>query len=218
MSVAAVHSGGIADHIHPEPQGFVRRYVFSLDHKIIGIQYIITGFVFFVLAGLLAEVIRTQLLNANGGFVSPDTYNEVYSVHGSAMVWLVIIPLLTGGFGNLVFPVQIGARDVAFPWLNMLSFWIFPISGLMLFSSFLMGAPVAGWTEYPPMSLQAQGFGTSMWALAIFLVGVSSTLTGMNFLVTMLKMRAPGMTFTRMPLFVWGQLATAPLLMVATTA
>ncbi len=211
------HGGGIADHIHPEPQGFVRRYVFSIDHKIIGIQYLITAWVFFILAGLLAEVIRTQLLNANGGFVSPETYNEVYSVHGSTMVWLVVIPMLTGGFGNLIFPLQIGARDVAFPWLNMLSFWIFPVAGLMLFSSFLMGAPTAGWTEYPPVSLQGAA-GTSMWAAAIFLVGVSSTLTGINFVVTLLKMRAPGMTFTRMPLFCWGQFATAPLLMIATTA
>ena len=217
MSTTVEHHGGIADHIHPEPQGFIRRYVFSIDHKIIGIQYLITGFVFLILAGLLAEVIRTQLLHANGGFVSNDTYNEVYSVHGSAMVWLVIIPLITGGFGNVIMPLQIGARDVAFPWLNMLSFWIFPVAGLMLFGSFLIGAPVAGWTEYPPMSLQA-GPGTSMWAAAIFLVGVSSTLTGINFVVTMLQMRAPGMTFTRMPLFCWAQLATAPLLMIATTA
>ncbi|HTV91867.1 MAG TPA: cytochrome c oxidase subunit I [Verrucomicrobiae bacterium] len=217
MSATAVHAGGIADHIHPEPQGFIRRYVFSIDHKIIGIQYLITGFVFLMLAGMLAEVIRTQLLHANGGFVSSDVYNEVYSVHGSAMVWLVMIPLITGGFGNVIMPLQIGARDVAFPWLNMLSFWIFPVAGLMLFSSFLMGAPVAGWTEYPPMSLQA-GPGTSMWAAAIFLVGVSSTLTGINFVVTMYQMRAPGMTFTRMPLFCWAQLATAPLLMIATTA
>ncbi|MDE2483131.1 MAG: cbb3-type cytochrome c oxidase subunit I, partial [bacterium] len=217
MSTTVEHAGGIADHIHPEPQGFIRRYVFSLDHKIIGIQYLITGFVFLVLAGLLAEVIRTQLLHANGGFVSNDTYNEVYTMHGSAMVWLVVIPLITGGFGNIIMPLQIGARDVAFPWLNMLSFWIFPVAGLMLFSSFLMGAPVAGWTEYPPMSLQA-GPGTSMWAAAIFLVGVSSTLTGINFVVTMFQMRAPGMTFTRMPLFCWAQLATAPLLMIATTA
>ena len=218
MSATAVHpGGGLADHIHPEPQGFVARYIFSLDHKIIGIQYLITGFVFFILAGLLAEVIRTQLLNANGGFVSPDVYNEVYSMHGSSMVWLVIIPLITGGFGNVIMPLQIGARDVAFPWLNMISFWIFPVAGLMLYSSFLIGAPVAGWTEYPPMSLQA-GPGTSMWAAAIFLIGVSSTLTGINFVVTMYQMRAPGMTFTRMPLFCWAQLATAPLLMIATTA
>lgn len=219
MSVASspVHAGGIADHIHPEPQGFVRRYVFSIDHKIIGIQYLITAFVFFIMGGLLAETIRTQLLNAHGGFVSPDTYNEVYSIHGSTMIWLFIIPILTGGFGNLIFPLQIGARDVAFPWLNMLSFWIFPVAGLMLYSSFLMGAPTAGWTEYPPVSLQGAP-GTSMWAAAIFLVGVSSTMTGLNFIVTILKMRAPGMTFTRMPLFCWGQFATAPLLMIATTA
>jgi cytochrome c oxidase subunit 1 len=213
----AVHTGGIADHVHPEPQGFVRKYIFSIDHKIIGIQYLITGFVFLMLSGLLAEVIRMQLMRANGGIVTPDTYNEVYSVHGSAMVWLVIIPILTGGFGNFVFPLQIGARDVAFPWLNMASFWMFPPAGLLLFSSFLLGAPAAGWTEYPPMSLQGQA-GTSMWCAAIFLIGVSSTLTGMNFLVTMLKMRAPGMTFTRMPLFVWAQFATAPMSMIATTA
>ena len=94
MAVAAIPAGGIADHIHPEPQGFVRRYVFSLDHKIIGIQYIITAFVFMSSPDCSPRSIRTQLLNANGGFVAPETYNEVYSVHGSAMVWLVIIPLL----------------------------------------------------------------------------------------------------------------------------
>jgi cytochrome c oxidase subunit 1 len=165
----------------------------------------------------LAETIRVQLMNHAGGFVSNDTYNEVYTVHGSAMVWLVIIPIVTGGFGNFVMPLQIGARDVAFPWLNMLSFWMFPVAGLLLFSSFLVGAPVAGWTEYPPISLEG-GVGTSMWCAAIFLIGVSSTLTGINFIVTIMQMRAPGMTFTRMPLFVWAQLATAPLSMVATTA
>ncbi|HEY8312924.1 MAG TPA: cytochrome c oxidase subunit I [Candidatus Baltobacteraceae bacterium] len=217
MAVAAVHAGGIADHIHPEPEGFIRKYVFSIDHKIIGIQYLVTTFMFLVLGGMLAELIRVQLMNANGGFMTPDTYNEVYSIHGSTMVWLVIIPMLTGAFGNFVFPLQIGARDVAFPWLNMLSFWLFPPAGLMLYGSFLMGAPAAGWTEYPPMSLQGQA-GTSMWCAAIFLVGVSSTLTGINFLVTLLKMRAPGMTYTRMPLFCWAQFVTAPLLMIATTA
>jgi cytochrome c oxidase subunit 1 len=217
MAVAAVHSGGIADHIHPEPEGFLRKYVFSIDHKIIGIQYMITAGIFMILAGALAEMIRAQLVRANGGFMTPDTFNAVFTMHGSTMVWLVIIPLLTGGFGNLIMPVQIGARDVAFPWLNMIAFWIFPVSGLMLYSSFLMGAPAAGWTEYPPMSLQGAP-GTSMWCAAIFLVGVGSTMTGMNFLVTILKMRAPGMTFTRMPLFVWGQFVTAPLLMIATTA
>src|SRR5579864_8196136 len=156
MAVAAVHSGGIADHIHPEPEGFVRKYIFSIDHKIIGIQYIITAAIFMMLAGALAEMIRVQLMKANGGFMTPDTFNAVFTMHGSTMVWFVIIPLLTGAFGNIVMPVQIGARDVAFPWLNMIAFWIFPIAGLMLYASFLMGAPSAGWTEYPPMSLQGQ--------------------------------------------------------------
>jgi cytochrome c oxidase subunit 1 len=217
MAVATVHSGGLADHIHPEPEGFFRKYVFSIDHKIIGIQYIVTAAIFMMLAGAMAELIRVQLMKANGGFMTPDMYNAVFTMHGSTMVWFVIIPLLTGGFGNLVMPVQIGARDVAFPWLNMVAFWIFPVAGLMLYSSFLMGAPVAGWTEYPPMSLQG-GAGTSMWCASVFLIGVGSTMTGINFLVTILKMRAPGMTFTRMPLFVWGQFVTAPLLMIATTA
>ncbi len=216
MAVAAAPHA-VLDHIHPEPESFVRKYIFSIDAKVIGVQYLITGGIFFIIAGLLAELIRTQLLAPNATFLTPDQYNEVYSVHGSAMVWLVVIPLLTGGFGNYVMPLMIGARDVAFPWLNLASFWMFPIAGVILFASFLVGAPQAGWTEYPPVSLQGPP-GTSLWCVAIFLIGVSSTLTGLNFLVTMLKMRAPGMTFTRMPLFVWAQLATAPLSMVATTA
>jgi cytochrome c oxidase subunit 1 len=219
MAVAAAHPSlaGSHDHIHPEPTGFVAKYIFSIDAKVIGVQYMIAGLLFFVISGLLAEIIRVQLLTPTGAIVSPDTYNAVYSLHGSGMVWMTIIPLVTGGFGNYVMPLQIGARDVAFPWLNLLAFWMFPIAGVILFSSFLVGAPDAGWTEYPPISLQGPP-GTSLWCVAIFLIGISSTLTGINFLVTILKMRAPGMTFTRMPLFVWAQLATAMLNMVATTA
>ena len=207
----------VLDHIHPEPESFVRKYIFSIDHKVIGVQYMIVGLIFFVISGLLAEVIRVQLLHPDGRFLGGEQYNQVYTMHGSAMVWLVIIPIVTGGFGNYVMPLQIGARDVAFPWLNMASFWMFPPAGLLLFGSFLVGAPDAGWTEYPPISLLGPP-GTSMWCAAIFLIGISSTLTGINFLVTILKMRAPGMTFTRMPLFVWAQIATAALSMVATTA
>jgi cytochrome c oxidase subunit I len=123
--------------------------------------------------------------------------------------------VLTGGFGNLIMPLQIGARDVAYPWLNMLSFWLFPPAGILLFGSFLYGAPQAGWTEYPPISVLASP-GTSMWCAAIFLIGVSSTITGINFLVTIIKMRAPGMTWTRIPLFVWAQAVTAFLNFIAT--
>ncbi len=220
MAIAAHagHLGGdIHDHIHPEPQGFIRKYVFSLDAKVIGIQYMVTAFLFFLISGLLAEVVRTQLLTPSGAILSNDTYNGVYSLHGSSMVWMVIIPLMTGAFGNFVMPLQIGARDVAFPWLNLLSFWLFPISAVILFSSFLIGAPDAGWTEYPPISVQGPA-GTSLWCIAIFTIGISSTMTGLNFMVTIVKMRAPGMTFTRMPLFVWASLATALLNMVATAA
>jgi len=218
MAVAAApHAVAVDDHIHPEPQTFFWKYIFSIDAKIIGVQYMIAGFLFFLISGLLAEIIRTQLLTPNGAIVSNDTFNGVYSIHGSSMVWMVIIPLATGGFGNFVMPLQIGARDVAFPWLNLLSFWLFPLAAVILFSSFLFGAPDAGWTEYPPISLQGPP-GTSMWCVAIFLIGVSSTMTGLNFMVTMIKMRAPGMTFTRMPLFVWAQLATAALNMIATVA
>ena len=222
MSIALAqhhHPAGIDGHIHHEPTSFVRKYIFSIDHKIIGIQYFITTALFMGIAGLLAEVMRTQLMSPDAKFVSPDTFNEAFSVHGSAMVWLVIIPMLTGAFGNFVMPLQIGARDVAFPWLNMASFWMFPPAGMLLFGSFVIGAPQAGWTEYPPISaIAGSPPGTTMWCMAIFLVGVSSTLTGINFLVTMYKMRAPGMTFTRMPLFVWAQMATAILSMIATTA
>jgi cytochrome c oxidase subunit 1 len=206
----------VLDHIHPEPTGFIRKYIFSIDHKIIAYQYFITAGLFFVIAGLLAEMIRIDLLK-HTGVLTPNVYNQVYSVHGSMMVWLVIIPFVSGAFGNFVMPLQIGARDVAFPWLNLAAFWMFPPAGLILLASFAFGAPDAGWTEYPPISLQAP-FGTSMWCIAIFLIGISSTLTGINFLVTIFKMRAPGMTFTRMPLFVWASAATAGLNMVATTA
>ncbi|MDQ2816659.1 MAG: cytochrome c oxidase subunit I [Candidatus Eremiobacteraeota bacterium] len=204
-------------HIHPPPSSFVRKYVFSLDHKVIGIQYFLTAGLFFVLAGLLAELMRAQLQAPANQVLSPTTYNEAFSVHGSAMVWLVIIPLMTGALGNFVMPLQIGARDVAFPWLNMVSFWMFPPAGILLFGSFLFGAPQAGWTEYPPMSLQTPP-GTTMWCMAIFLIGISSTITGINFLVTIIKMRAPGMTLTRMPLFVWATGVTAFLSYIATTA
>ncbi|MGH7728577.1 MAG: cytochrome c oxidase subunit I, partial [Vulcanimicrobiaceae bacterium] len=215
MAVAAAYASAVNAHIHPEPVGFIRKYVFSLDAKIIGMQYMITGLIFFLISGMLAELIRIQLLVPQGLILSSQAYNGVYSVHGSSMVWMVIIPVLTGGFGNFVMPLMIGARDVAFPWLNMVSFWIFPVAGVILFASFLFGAPDAGWTEYPPISLQGPP-GTNMWCLAIWLIGISSTLTGLNFLVTITRLRAPGMTFTRMPLFVWGQFATAILNMVAT--
>ena len=205
-------------HIHPEPQGFIRKYVFSLDHKVIAIQYFITGLLFMLIAGSFAELIRLQLWNPAGTFMTFETYNVMFTMHGTVMVWLVLIPLVTGSLGNLVMPLQIGARDVAFPWLNMFSFWLVPVAGLTLFSSFIFGPPAhTGWTEYPPLSV-SQGTGGALWCAAIIIVGISSTLTGLNFMTTVVKMRAPGMTWTRMPLFTWATFATALVNLFATVA
>jgi cytochrome c oxidase subunit 1 len=208
---------GAHDHIHPPPEGFIRKYVFSLDHKVIAFQYFTMGLIFMMVAGSFGELIRLQLTSPNGAIMSHATYNTMFTMHGTAMVWLVLIPLVTGAAGNFIMPLQIGARDVAFPWLNMLSFWILPVAAIVLFSTFLFGGAHAGWTEYPPVSL-ADGTAGALWCVAIFLVGISSTMTGLNFLVTIVKMRAPGMTWTRMPLFVWATFATALMNMIATVA
>ena len=205
------------DHIHPPPEGFIRKYVFSLDHKVIAFQYFFMGLIFFAIAGFFALLIRIQLLDPKGLIMSHQAYDTMFTMHGTAMVWLVLIPLVTGAAGNFIMPLQIGARDVAFPWLNMLSFWILPVAGLVLFSSLLFGGAHAGWTEYPPISLH-DGTAGAIWCAAIFLVGISSTMTGLNFMTTIVRMRAPGMTWTRMPLFVWATFATALMNMVATVA
>jgi cytochrome c oxidase subunit 1 len=215
--ITTPHGHGAHDHIHPPPQGFIRKYVFSIDHKVIGVQYFCTGLLFLLIGGMFAELVRMQLWEPQGAIMSKDAYNVVYTMHGTSMVWLVLIPLVTGAMGNFVMPLQIGARDVAFPWLNMLSFWILPVAGLTLFSSLLYGGAHAGWTEYPPISLE-DGTSGALWCLAIIFVGVSSTLTGLNFMVTVIKMRAPGMTWTRMPLFTWATFATALINMIATVA
>jgi cytochrome c oxidase subunit 1 len=207
----------VHDHIHPAPEGFVRKYVFSLDHKVIGFQYFFTGLLIMLIAGSFAELVRLQLTDPKGAIMSNTAYNEMFSMHGTAMVWLVLIPLVTGALGNFVMPLQIGARDVAFPWLNMVSFWIVPIAAILLFSSMLWGGPHAGWTEYPPVSL-LDGTAGALWCAAIFTVGISSTMTGLNFMTTVIMMRAPGMTWTRMPLFVWATFATALMNMMATVA
>jgi len=199
-----------------EPSWF-RTHILSTDHKVIGINYIITSFVFFLIGGLLAEGMRLNLAQPGSKVLSVTTYNEFYSIHGSIMVWLFAIPIVVGGFGNFLLPIMIGARDVAFPRLNLLSYLLFPPAGILLLMTFLWGAPQAGWTEYPPVSLQG-GFGTSLWCLSIALAGISSTLSAINFMVTMINMRAPGMSWGRVPLFVWSMLATSILTLVATPA
>ena len=186
----------------------------TTDHKRIGILYISTALVFFVLAGLMALVVRLQLSQANAGVLGPERYNELITIHGTAMVFLVVVPLLAG-FANFLVPLMIGARDVAFPRLNALSYWLFFLGGAVLMLSFFAkgGAAQAGWTSYPPLSTQAPGNGQDLWILSLHILSVASLAGAINFIVTIHNMRTRGMTWTRMPLFVWSILLYAWLLM-----
>ncbi|CAM3696269.1 cytochrome c oxidase subunit I [Alicyclobacillus pomorum] len=198
-------------------KSFIREWVMTVDHKKIGIMYGVTSLFFFLLAGLFALLVRTDLLVPSGLF-SPQTYNEFFTMHATIMIFAVIIPLLTGAFGNYLVPLMIGARDMAFPRMNALSYWLYLASGVVLLFSMFFGMPDAGWTSYPPYSIQSQGPGIDLWVTAIHIAGLSSILGAINFVVTIHKMRAPGMTYNRMPLFVWSILVTAYMQIFGTPA
>ncbi len=185
-------------------RGRVASWLVTTDHKRIGILYISTALVFFVLAGLMALVFRLQLSQANADVLGPERYNELITIHGTAMVFLVVVPFLAG-FANFLVPLMIGARDVAFPRLNALSYWLFFLGGAVLMLSFFAkgGAAQAGWTAYPPLSTQAPGNGQDLWILSLHILTASSLAGAINFLVTIHNLRTRGMTWTRMPLFVW---------------
>ena len=195
-------------------RGRVASWLVTTDHKRIGILYIGTSLVFFVLAGLMAMVIRLQLAQANGGVVGADRYNELVTIHGTAMVFLVVVPILAG-LANFLIPLKIGARDVAFPRLNALSYWLFAFGGVVLMLSFFAdgGAAKSGWTAYPPLSTQAPGNGQDLWILSLHILSISSLVGAINFIVTIHNLRTRGMTWTRMPLFVWSIYIYAWLLM-----
>ena len=195
-------------------RGRVASWLVTTDHKRIGILYISTALVFFVLAGLMALVFRLQLSQANADVLSPDQYNQLITIHGTAMVFLAVVPLLAG-FANYLVPLMIGARDVAFPRLNALSYWLFFLGGVVLMLSFFAkgGAAQAGWTSYPPLSTQAPGNGQDLWILSLHILTASSLAGAINFIVTIHNTRARGMSWTRMPLFVWSILLYAWLLM-----
>ncbi len=191
-------------------------FKFNTDHKVIGLQYICTTFFFFVCGGLMAMLMRAELAQPGTQFVDPNTFNGLFSVHASLMIFLFIIPVFAG-IANYVLPLMIGAPDMAFPRLNALSFWMLPMAGLLFISSFLVpgGAFDAGWTGYAPLSTGAP-LGQSFFNLGVQFAGFSSILAALNFLVTIVTMRAPGMTFFRMPLLVWANLATSILIVGAT--
>ncbi|MCA1812419.1 MAG: cbb3-type cytochrome c oxidase subunit I [Halobacteriales archaeon] len=207
----------MAEHGHGEHAQMTgwRRWAYSTNHQEIGLMYIWTAFFFFIIGGMLAMLMRVELMAPGPTIMDPQAFNELFTMHGTTMVFLWIMPVFAG-FGNYFVPLMIGAKDMAFPRINALSFWLIPPAGAMLFlAAFLPGQHLAdaGWTGYVPLSLQSPGLGMSFWFLGLHLLGVASTLGALNFIVTIFRMRAPGVTFHNMPLFVWAQLTTAFLLL-----
>jgi cytochrome c oxidase subunit 1 len=226
-AVAVAHAHGV----HAAPTSFWRKYVFSLDHKVIGIQYMTYSLFMLVIGGLLAMLVRWQLAfpgrplafmgkiapaGMPGGIMLPEFYNSLFTMHATIMIFFAIMPLLIGAFGNYVVPLQIGARDMAFPRLNMMSFWTAVPGAFLIIASFFVegGAAQSGWTSYAPLSA-IQPKGQTLWLLALLVLGLSSLLTAVNFITTVINLRAPGMHFFRMPLSVWALFIDAILLLLA---
>jgi cytochrome c oxidase subunit 1 len=218
-------------HVHHEELGFWRKYVFSTDHKVIGIQYAVTGLLFLLFGFCLMMLMRWNLAYPGeslpligglfgetrmpGGTMLPDFYNELGAMHGTIMVFLGVVPLAVGGFGNFVLPLQIGAPDMAFPKVNMLSYQSFFLGGVTMLASFFVpgGAAQAGWTSYAPLAILAPG--QTMWLIGMVFLITSSLLGAINFIATTIQLRAKGLTFMRFPFFVWAQFVTAFLLLLA---
>jgi len=197
-------------------KGRVASWVTTVDHKRIGILYLWTTLGFFAVGGFLALLMRTQLLTPNEGFMTKNSYNEAVTIHGTTMIFLVLVPV-AAAFGNYLVPLMIGARDMAFPRLNALSYWFFVLGGIILLLSFFArgGAADTGWTAYVPLStLHSPGNGQNLWILSLHILSLSSAAGAINFIVTIHNMRAPGMSWTRIPLFVWSILTYAWMLII----
>ncbi|MBI4410204.1 MAG: cytochrome c oxidase subunit I [Gemmatimonadetes bacterium] len=192
------------------PPGLRGRFA-TIDHKIIGRRYLITAFVFLVLGGLEALLMRLQLARPGQALLSPEAYNQIFSMHGTTMMFLYAAPVLAG-FGNVLVPLMIGARDMAFPRLNAFGYWVFLFSGIFLYSSFLFGvAPNGGWFAYVPLTGPdySQGPNLDFYALGLLFLSISTTTGAINFIATIFKLRAPGMSLDRIPLFLWSTLTTS---------
>ena len=221
---------GHEDHIHPAPSNILTKYVFSTDHKVIGIQFLFSGLIFFMVGGLLAMAIRWQLawpwspipilsqaLWADQGYrMPPEFYSKLFTMHATIMIFFVVIPLLSGAFGNFLIPLMIGARDMAFPKLNMYSYWFMWPAFILIAYSFQVegGAAEAGWTSYPILSIARWATpgslnGQTYWLLALLFAGISSLMGSINYITTILMLRAPGMKLFRMPMTVWALFITA---------
>jgi cytochrome c oxidase subunit 1 len=246
-AVAAPSHPVEAHPVHHE-LGFIRKYIFSTDHKVIAVQFLFTALLMMILGGLLAMAIRWQLawpfdvkhkvpiLNRllhwdelTGGMMPSSFYTMLFTMHGTIMIFFVIIPILVGVFGNFLIPLMIGARDMAFPLLNGISYWMIPPAAAVMLAGFWVqgGAASAGWTSYPPLSALARTdlhppaapgseIGQTLWCISLILVGTSSILGAINYLTTIIKLRAPGMTMFRLPLSVWALFITAILILFGT--
>jgi len=199
-------------------EGRVLSWVTTVDHKRIGVLYLVTSFAFFLAGGLMALLMRLQLSQAENDILTRNDYNALFTIHGTTMIFLFVVPILAG-FGNFMVPLMIGARDMAFPRLNAASYWLFLMGGLVLLASFLAdgGAANSGWTGYVPLSSSefSPGSGQDLWILGLHLTSLSSLAGAVNFIVTIHNMRAPGMTWMRIPLFIWAIEAYAVLLVLA---
>ena len=191
-----------------EQPNWKRYFSFSVDHKVIGVQYLVTAFLFFLVGGLLAMIVRAELLTPQLDMVDRSLYNGLFTMHGTIMIFLWILPANVG-LANYLVPLMIGARDMAFPVLNAIAFWLVPVTGILLLLSFFLpsGTAQAGWWSYPPVSIQNPSGhlinGEFVWLIAVAISGISSIMGGVNFVTTIVRMRAPGMTFFRMPVYVW---------------
>ncbi len=227
-----------AVHRHEAPQGFIRRYIFSLDHKVIGIQYYMLALLSVFVGLALSMLIRLHLVwpnasvpfldklspaGAPGGVITPEYYLSLLTLHGTLMVFFVLTTAPQSGFGNFVLPIQIGAEDMAFPRLNMLSFWVTFVGLIVLLSTFFItdGPPISGWTAYPPLSAvgsaagPGQGLGQTLWVVSIAIFCVGSLLSALNFIATTLDLRARGMSLMRLPLTCWAWFITAVLALLS---
>ncbi len=221
---------------HADHRSFLRKYIFSTDHKVIGCQFLIMSLTFLLIGGLLAMLIRWQLgwpgtavpggailgeAKAPGGIILPEFYNSLVTMHGTVMIFFAIMPLLVGVFGNWLIPLHIGAADMAFPRLNMASFWTAVPAGLIMMASFFVtgGAAAAGWTAYAPLSaspeLSGVYMGQKLWCLSLIVLGFSSLMGAVNYITTIVNMRAPGMKWMRLPLPIWALFITAILVLLA---
>jgi len=221
---------------HVDDRPFVRKYIFSTDHKIIGIQFLLMSLFFLLAGGLLAMMMRWQLgfpghsmpgagvlpeSMASEGVILPEFYNSLVTMHGTFMVFFAIMPLLVGVFGNYLIPLKIGAEDMAFPALNMASFWIAVPAGLIMLAGWFVegGHSAAGWTEYAPLSATPENSGVStgqiLWCVSLIILGLSSILGAVNYITTVINMRAPGMNWFRLPLTIWALFITAILVLLA---